>query len=30
VMRGFSIDPEWLWSEPTPSVAVALKEWGLV
>jgi Uma2 family endonuclease len=30
VMRGLSIDPEWLWSEPTPSVAVALREWGLV
>lgn len=30
VVPGFSIDPEWLWSEPTPSVAVALKEWGLI
>ena len=29
VMPGFSVDPRWLWSEPTPSTLVALKEWGL-
>ncbi|MFL5383978.1 MAG: Uma2 family endonuclease [Longimicrobiaceae bacterium] len=29
VLRGFWIDPVWLWSDPIPKLDYVLKEWGL-